>query len=231
MDLIALQTTLEQASLASLGLGFVAGFLFSFNPVALAAIPVALAYVTRARETRRAVVFGLLFIAGLVVTHVFLGTVAGLGGMWVKELLGRAWGLVLGPLLIVLGLVWAGWLRLPLPAIRLRAKRPESGWGAFLLGIPFSLAICPFCTPALLILLGVAAGIGSPLYGAALLFVFGLGRAVPILLGALAIGWLESLKPLAKVQGAVEAFGAIVLMLSGLYMLNAYFFFIPALAA
>ena len=43
MDLNALQATLEQASLASLGLGFAAGFLFSFNPVALAAFPVALA--------------------------------------------------------------------------------------------------------------------------------------------------------------------------------------------
>lgn len=231
MDMTALQTILEQASLASLGVGFAAGFIFSFNPVALAAIPVSLAYVTKAHETKRAVRFGAMFIAGMVLTHVFLGAVAGLGGMWVQKLLGREWGLVLGPLLILLGLMWPGWIRLPLPAIRFRARRAENGWGAFALGIPFSVAICPFCAPALLILLGVATGIGSPLFGATLLLAFALGRAVPIMLGAWAVGWLESLKPLRHAQKSFEIVGALLLILSGLYMLNAYFFFIPGLAA
>ena len=230
MDLATLKTTLEQASLASLGIGFAAGFLFSFNPVALAAIPVSLAYVTKAHDTKRAVYFAAMFIAGMVVIHVSMGFTAGLGGLWVQKLMGREWGLVLGPLLILLGLMWPGWIKLPLPVITWRAKRANSGWGAFLLGIPFSVAICPFCTPALVILLGVAAGIGSPLFGATLLLAFALGRAVPILLGAWAVGWLESLKPLRHSQKLFEIAGALLLILSGLYMLNAYFAFIPALA-
>lgn len=231
MDLNALQSTLEQASLASLGVGFMAGFIFSFNPVALAAIPVSLAYVTKAHETKRAVLFGAMFIAGMIVMHLIMGFAAGLGGQWVQKLMGREWGLVLGPLLIMLGLMWPGWIKLPLPAITFRAKRATSGWGAFLLGIPFSVAVCPFCTPALVILLGVATGIGSPLFGATLLLAFALGRAVPIILGAWAVGWLEGLKPLRHAQKAFEIVGALLLVLSGLYMLNAYFFFIPDLAA
>lgn len=231
MDLNALQSTLEQASLASLGVGFMAGFIFSFNPVALAAIPVSLAYVTKAHETKRAVLFGAMFIAGMIVTHLFMGFVAGLGGQWVQKLMGREWGLVLGPLLIMLGLMWPGWIKLPLPVITFRAKRATSGWGAFLLGIPFSVAVCPFCTPALVILLGVATGIGSPLFGATLLLAFALGRAAPIILGAWAVGWLEGLKPLRHSQKIFEIIGALLLILSGLYMLNAYFFVIPDLAA
>ncbi|TCV79183.1 cytochrome c biogenesis CcdA family protein [Sulfurirhabdus autotrophica] len=230
MDISTLKATLEQASLASLGIGFATGFLFSFNPVALAAIPVSLAYVTKAHDTRRAVLFGAMFIAGMVVTHVLMGFIAGLGGLWVQQIMGREWGLVLGPLLILLGLMWPGWVKLPLPAITWRAKRASSGWGAFLLGIPFSVAICPFCTPALVILLGVATGIGSPLFGATLLLAFALGRAVPIILGAWAIGWLESLKPLRHSQRLFELVGALLLILSGLYMLNAYFVLIPELA-
>jgi len=85
MDMTALQTTLEQASLASLGVGFAAGFIFSFNPVALAAIPVSLAYVTKAHETKRAVRFGAMFIAGMVLMHVFLGAAAGLAGCGCKH--------------------------------------------------------------------------------------------------------------------------------------------------
>jgi len=231
MDMETLRSTLEQASFASLGVGFLAGFVFSFNPVALAAIPVSLAYVTKAHETRRAVLLGAMFIAGMIVTHLLMGFAAGLGGQWVQKLLGREWGLVLGPLLIVLGLMWPGWIRLPLPAIAFRVKRANTGWGAFVLGIPFSVAVCPFCTPALVILLGVATGIGSPLFGATLLLAFALGRAVPIILGAWAVGWLESLKPLRDSQKIFEIIGALLLILSGLYMLNAYFAFIPGLAA
>ena len=231
MDLETLRATLEQASFASLGVGFTAGFIFSFNPVALAAIPVSLAYVTKAHETKKAVLFGGMFILGLIVTHVLMGFIAGLGGLWVQKLMGREWGLVLGPLLILLGLMWPGWIKLPLPAITFRAKRATTGWGAFALGIPFSVAICPFCTPALVILLGVATGIGSPLFGATLLLAFALGRSVPIILGAWAIGWLESLKALRHSQKIFEVVGALLLILSGLYMLNAYFYVIPALAA
>jgi cytochrome c-type biogenesis protein len=50
-----------------------AGLIFSFNPVAIAAIPVSLAYVTKAREKRIAVLYGGMFILGLIVTHVPLG--------------------------------------------------------------------------------------------------------------------------------------------------------------
>lgn len=69
------------------------------------------------------------------------------------------------------------------------------------------------------------------MFGATLLLAFALGRAVLILLGAWAVGWPEGLKPLAHAQKAFEIIGALLLILSGLYMLNAYFFFIPDLAA
>lgn len=230
MDIDAVRSTLEQAGLASVAVGFAIGFLFSFNPVALASIPVSLAYVTKAHEPKRAVVFGAMFVAGMIVTHALLGLIAGLGGGWVQKLIGRQWGLILGPLLILLGVVWAGWLRLPLPQIPVRAQRAATGWGAFGLGGSFSVAVCPACTPALVVLLGVAAGIGSAVFGVVLLLAFAIGRSVPVILGAAAIGWLEGLRGLSRSQRALDIVGGIVLILSGLYMLNAYFFVIPELA-
>lgn len=110
--------------------------------------------------------------------------------------------------------------------MQFRAKPVTGAWGAFLLGVPFSVAICPFCTPALLVLLGVAAGIGSPGFGVALLLAFTLGRAIPILLGAIAVGWLESLSGLRKFHKVFEIIGGILLIVSGLYLLNAYFIII-----
>lgn len=230
MEIEVLQRSLEQANLASIGIGFIAGFLFSFNPVALAAIPVSLACVTKAHETKKAVLFGGMFILGMVLTHAVLGLITGLGGQWVQRVFGREWGLILGPLLVLLGLMWPGWIRMPMPAIPIRLKRVAGMWGAFALGIPFAVAVCPFCTPALLILLGVAAGIGSPLFGVTLLTSFAFGRAVPIIIGAVAVGWLETLKVLSRSQKAFEIVGGVLLILAGLYMLNAYFILIPGLA-
>ena len=230
MDADALRQAVEHAGLAAAGVGFLAGLVFSFNPVAMAAIPVSLAYVTKAREKQQAIRFGAMFILGMIVTHGLLGLVAGFGGHWAASLVGRGWGLLLGPLLILLGLMWPGWVRLPLPAFAFRAKRPAGLWGAFFLGVPFSIAVCPVCTPALVVLLGVTAGLGSPVIGVALLLAFALGRAVPVALGAVALGWLENLRGFAGYRRVFEIAGGLTLIASGLYMLNAYFFWIPALA-
>lgn len=230
MDAASLQQGVQNVGAAALAISFMTGLLFSFNPVALAAIPVSLAYVTRARAPRQALVFGAMFIAGMVLTQVALGAAAGFGGQGVEALIGRYWGLLLGPWLILLGLLWPGWVRMPFKGVSFRVKRATGSWGAFALGIPFAIAICPVCTPALIVLLGVVAGIGSPSWGALLLLAFALGRALPVALGAGAIGWLEQLQPPARFQRGFEIVGGVALMLMGAYMLNAYFFFVPALA-
>jgi len=226
----ALRAAVEHAGLAAAGIGFLAGIAFSFNPVALASIPVSLAYVTRGRDKSQALLFGAMFILGMILTHVVLGLIAGLGGKWIAEVAGRAWGLFLGPLLIVLGLMWAGWVRIPLPSFGFRASRPTAAWGAFLLGIPFAIAVCPVCTPALVVLLGVTAGIGSAVLGVVLLLAFALGRAVPLAVGAFAVSWVENLNGLSRYRRGFEIAGGVTLIVMGLYMLNAVLFWLPALA-
>jgi len=99
-------------------------------------------------------------------------------------------------------------------------------WGAFLLGIPFSVAVCPFCTPALLVTLTASAAIGSISFGFSLLLSFAIGRSIPVILGAWSMGWLESLNILSRYQKAFEIVAGFVLVLTGLYLLNEYFFII-----
>jgi cytochrome c-type biogenesis protein len=50
------------------------------------------------------------------------------------------------------------------------------------------------------------------------------------MLGAWAVGALEEMKTLERYQKLFEMVGGIVLVLTGLYMLNAYFIVIPQLA-
>ncbi|TCK17861.1 cytochrome c-type biogenesis protein [Thiogranum longum] len=226
VDTDMLKATLQHASWAGIGLSFLAGFIFSFNPVSFASIPVMLAYVTKAHEERRAVLMGGAFVAGMIVTHVVLGVTAALGGEWVQHVMGRAWGLFLGPLLIVLGLVWPGWIKVRLPWIAVRGRKVPGLWGAFLLGIPFSVAVCPFCAPALLVALTASAAIGSVPFAFALLLAFAVGRTIPVLLGAWSMGWLESLQLISQHQRGFEILAGVTLILTGLYLLNEYLFII-----
>ncbi len=221
-----LKETLQTASWAGIGVAFLTGFIFSFNPVSFASVPMMLAYVTKAREERQALYMGSAFVLGLVVTHVALGVAAALGGEWVKDIMGREWGLFLGPLLILMGLMWAGVVNIRTRWFGLRGRKVNGLWGAFLLGIPFSVAVCPFCTPALLVTLTASAAIGSVSFGFALLLAFALGRSIPIILGAWSMGWLESLQVLSRHQKALEITAGVVLILTGLYLLNEYFFII-----
>lgn len=217
---------LTQASWAGIGLSFLAGFVFSFNPVSFASVPVILAYVTKAHEERRAILMGSAFVGGMILTHIALGVIAALGGEWVQNIMGRHWGLLLGPLLIIMGLMWSGWVNLRLPWMGMKAKKVTGIWGAFLLGIPFSVAVCPFCTPALLVTLTASAAIGSISFGFALLLAFALGRSIPVILGAWSMGWLESLQMLTRYQKTLELIAGLTLIMTGLYLINEYFFII-----
>ena len=231
MDIDSLQQATQQAGMGALFVSFLAGLVFSFNPVALAALPVSLAYVTKAREPRQVVIYAGMFIAGMVAIHVLLGAAAGFGGQGVQKLLGRYWGLLLGPWLILMGLLWPGWIKLPFQGLSFRVKRATSVWGALVLGAVFAVAICPACTPALVVLLGVGAGTGSPAWAALLLFAFAVGRAIPIVIGAGAMGLIEKkFAGLFRYQRLFETFGGVALILMGLYMLNAFFFWVPELA-
>lgn len=226
----SLRLAVEHQGIFALGIAFLTGLLFSVTPVAIASVPVALAYVTKSRRRTEAIQFGVAFVTGMVATHVLLGVFAGLIGRSVEGLVGRGWGMLLGPVLILMGLVWLGKIPVRLPNLPFKIARPSKAWGAFMLSVPFSVAICPFCTPALVVLLGATAALGSAMWGGLLLAAFALGRSVPIMVGALTVGWLEHAPTLDRFRRPFEVAGGVTLILSGLYMLNAAYFWIPSLA-
>lgn len=214
---------LQSGGIGGLGAALLAGLLFSFTPVSLAAIPVVTAYVTKARAFRDALAFGAMFILGLLLTHVALGILAAASGNWVQKLMGPAWNLFTGPVLVLLGLLWLGWIRVPLPWLALRGRRTATLGGALGLGALFTLGICPVCSPGLWVAIGASASFGSIGYGAALLLLFAVGRAIPVMLSAASMGWLENLRPLSNWRRRLEAAGGCILMFIGFYVINDYY--------
>lgn len=186
------------------------GILTSISPCPLATNIAAVSYVGRQVGSTRAVLMtGGLYAAGRTLAYVVLGAAA----VWslmsmvaVSSFLQGGFHRVLGPLLIVVGLLLLGLFRLRLPGSGvsegLQERVDRLGiWGAGLLGIVFALSFCPVSAGLFFgSLVPLAADRSSPLL---LPTLYGIGTALPVagfaILLSAGAGWLG--KALDRVQG------------------------------
>jgi cytochrome c-type biogenesis protein len=139
--------------LLALGTALWLGILTSISPCPLATNIAAVSFVARrAHAPRQALWVGILYTVGRMLAYVIVGALV----VWsVLSLSKLSFGLQkymhqwLGPFLIVIGVILAGWIKLPVASgsgwIERLAKRAElwGGAGAMLLGAIFALAFCP----------------------------------------------------------------------------------------
>jgi cytochrome c biogenesis protein CcdA len=175
--------------LALAGTALWLGILTSVSPCPLATNVAAMAFIGRRTDSARAALWtGLLYTAGRALAYAVLGVLLVRGllavpavSSWLQENMIR----LLGPVLIVSGLVLLEWLVLPRSGSgRLGdwAQRRAAAMGlgaAFFLGVVFALAFCPV-SAALFFgsLLPLCLETGS---GLVLPVLYGLGTALPVL--------------------------------------------------
>jgi cytochrome c biogenesis protein CcdA len=203
------------------------GVLTSISPCPLATNIAAVSFLSRRMHSRR------MAVAGAVAYTLGRATVYGVLGFAV------AWGLAaaprlssflqqglfpfLGPLLIVVGLVLLGWIRLPLnfglKDQSIAQRLASSGLlGEFLLGMVFALTFCPVSAALFFgTLLPMAVTTSQPLL---LFVVYGIGTALPV--GAIAVlvalGLAASSKIIAGVQrweGKIQGLTAWIILAIG----------------
>ncbi len=214
----SLQAALSSGSALALPLAFLGGVLVGFNPCCLALYP-AVAATCGARgafeRTRVAAWPAAAFVAGTAAATTALGILAAVAGHAVV-LLGRWPRYALAFVPLVMGTHLLGWVRLPVPAAG--ATRPGGGAGtAFVAGLLLALVVGSCGTPALAAILACAAYQGKLFFGAALLFAYGLGNGLPLLLAGTGVG--ELVRRAGAAAPWMERAAGMALLALGFYLI------------
>jgi cytochrome c-type biogenesis protein len=210
----------ELSALAYL-LVFLGGVLTSIGPCNLSMVPVIIAYVGGQHDLTRTKGFWLatFFTLGSSVTFMLLGVVAAtVGGLFGTESKILHWFVAL--VCFVIGLNLLGALKVNFDFMaRLQPKRVAiTGLiGAFVLGLVVGLAGSQCGTPVLVAILGIVMAKGKLAYGASLLFAYGLGRGVPIILAGTFTGVVKALPAMERWTRWMEKSAGVLLIGIGLY--------------
>jgi cytochrome c-type biogenesis protein len=222
-------------SLAAFGTAIWLGVLTSISPCPLASNIAALSYLSKNVQSRGAIlVSGTSYTLGRVVAYVGVSAllVAGLLTVFSLAQFLQTWtNRVIGPGLILLGLVLLEWVRFPMPSMgsseRLERLAKGGSPGAAALGFVFALSFCPI-SAALFFgsLIPLSVEQGSKFLIPAL---FGIGTAAPVAVFAVMIAF--GARSIGKTYERITLFAfwakrvtGVVFLLAGLYYIVTYWF-------
>ncbi len=157
------------------------------------------------------------FVLGLAVTFAILGVAAALLGKVFGQI-GAVWLYIVGLFAILMGLQLLGVININFPGLKALPEKKSGILGSFGAGLLFGLVASPCATPVLAVLMTYVAGQGVLWYGALLLFVYGLGHGLPLLIAGTFTSVLKSLPRLQKWGHYITYLSGSLLIGLGLYL-------------
>ena len=211
-----LNDALSAGNLIALPLALMGGLVAGMNPCCLALYPVAAGACCSVQDERIKRPFGTAaaFVLGIAVSVALLGSLAAYIGRVAAVATPVKYAIALLP--ILMGVYRLGWIRLPMSMPK--GCGPGLG-GAFGTGLMLSFIIGPCGTPVLASVLSYAAYRQSFLYGGLLLFVYGVGTGLPVLLVGTASGSVLKRLDCSRFGNWVDPIVGSLLILLGFYLL------------
>lgn len=213
---------------------FILGLMTAISPCPLASNITAIGFISKEiTDKRRIFRYGLLYTLGRAFSYTLLGLILYLGAsrFHVAQIF-LNWGeRLIGFLLLLVGILMLDLFKLKLPGItsitdKIGNKGKGSFWGAFLLGVAFALAFCPYSGVlyfGLLIPMTIASANG--LY---LPLVFAIATGLPVII----IAWLlaYSVSKIGNFYNKLKLFEiwlrriiATIFILAGLYYIIIFY--------
>jgi cytochrome c-type biogenesis protein len=230
LDLASWAETAVGGSMAlALPVALLAGLVSFFSPCVVPLLP---GYVSYATGLGAAEVVGgsphrgrmlagtSLFVLGFAAVFVLTGVVAGAAGRLLAEyrdVITR----VLGVVIIMLGLIFAGVLKIGQRDLRLHRIPAVGVAAAPLVGVVFALGWTPCLSPTLGVVVNLGFNEGTAVRGGLLGFVYALGLGIPFVLAGLAFTKMASAVGfLRERQQLVMRIGGVLLIIVGLLLVT-----------
>jgi cytochrome c-type biogenesis protein len=161
-----------------------------------------------------------LFVLGFAAVFVLTGVVAGAAGRVLAEYR-EVITQVLGVVIIVLGLIFAGVLRIGQRDLRLHRIPAVGVAAAPLIGVVFALGWTPCLSPTLGVVVNLGFNEGTAVRGGLLGFVYALGLGIPFVLAGLAFTKMASAVAFFRErQRLVMRIGGVLLIIVGLLLVT-----------
>lgn len=208
----------------ALPLAVLAGLVSFVSPCVLPLVPGYLAYVSgsaeHTRNRSRTILGAALFVLGFAVVFVAYGALFGALGSWLvqwQDVITR----VLGVIVILVGIVFLGFIPGLQRTVKLPVKPTVGLVGAPILGVVFGLGWTPCFGPTLVAISALSLESGSAGRGALLGFAYCLGLGLPFLLIAAGFVWAtRALASLRRLIRPLNIAGGTLLILLGVFMVT-----------
>ena len=228
LDLATWAETAVGGSMAlALPVALLAGLVSFFSPCVVPLLPGYLSYATGLGAAEvvegsphrgRMLAGASLFVLGFAVVFVITGVVAGSAGRLLaqyREVVTR----VLGVWIIVLGLIFAGVLRIGQRDLRIHRVPAVGVAAAPLVGVVFALGWTPCLSPTLGVVVNLGFNEGTAVRGGLLGFVYALGLGIPFVLAGLAFTKMASTVAfLRERQQLIMRIGGVLMIIVGVLL-------------
>ncbi len=206
-------------------LALLLGFLLSLTPCIYPMIPITIG-VLQSQGTAsvgRNILIALTYVIGIAVTFATFGTIAALGGKMFGSLMHNPMVIIsIVALLAYLAGSMIGLYNLYLPPF-MQSTNPNikkgSFFSIFLFGIASGTVASPCLSPGLVLLLSLVTAVGNPALGFALLFFFGIGLSIPLLIIGTFSGSLNALPKAGNWMVDVKQLFGFIMLATCLYFL------------
>jgi cytochrome c-type biogenesis protein len=230
LDLATWAETAVGGSMAlALPVALLAGLVSFFSPCVVPLLPGYLSYATGlgaaevvegSQHRGRMLAGASLFVLGFAVIFVITGVVAGSAGRLLAEyrdVITR----VLGALIIVLGLIFAGVLRFGQRDLRIHRVPAVGVAAAPLVGVVFALGWTPCLSPTLGVVVNLGFNEGTAVRGGLLGFVYALGLGIPFVIAGLAFTKMAgAVAFLRERQQLIMRIGGVLMIIVGVLLVT-----------